>query len=296
MDHNFVFNTLSLPASDANVAYRLLLDTAKGMLAVGSGNDRYAIFSDNLRSCEVAPNFTYSDFLSQLAEQNEIDLQLALLEIDDKTPMFDFISAGIFDEIASSAFYFPDEPYTTSIDILAVAWHLDATLFSIATAEKWRTTEIEFAEFVDGVPSTGTSHLRNISCEEHGNVLRHQYESESSLALNEMFPNCQFSDDFLGWHNTLPTDLYSRVNNKFALAEAKKFQGGKPLFETLTDADGLREMRFSAVQGGAVRILFGALPEKRQAILVGFIKKSNTEGYVEAISSAKKIWAEMKAN
>ncbi len=37
-----------------------------------------------------------------------------------------------------------------------------------------------------------------------------------------------------------------RVIEKLRLSSDKDFQGGKPLFETLTDGDGLREIRFSA--------------------------------------------------
>ena len=88
-------------------------------------------------------------------------------------------------------------------------------------------------------------------------------------------------------------DLKARIYDKLLLADMKKFQGGKPLFDTLNDADGLREMRFSAVQGGAVRILFGALSGQKYGILVGFIKKSDDEGYTSAIKLAKKELAYM---
>jgi hypothetical protein len=298
MDHNFVFNTISLPASDAGAAFSLLLDATKGMLAVGSGNDRYALYADNepdLQSYEVTAGYTYGDFLDELARHNEDDLRVALLEIDDKSPMLEFISEGQFQEIASTAFYFPEEPYETSIDILGIAWYLDATLLSIGTSEKWRAPEVEFAEFTEGTPSTGNSYLRNVSCQGHGISLRAQFEPARDVPLSDIFLTCRFSDRFLEWDNSLPLDLKRRIRNKLTLAEEKKFLGGKPLFDTLTGADGLREMRFSAVQGGAVRVLFGSLPNNNHAVLVGFIKKSDGEGYSEAITSAKGLWAKMKS-
>lgn len=287
MEHNFVLNTLSFPATSKEDAYRLLLDSAKGMLAVRSRKDRITMYSDGLNICPLGPDYYYRDFLSQLGEHHENDLQLALMEIDDKTPMFDFLSEEHFNEIASSTFYFPSEAYNGSVDILAMAWHLDATLLSIATADKWRGNEVEFAEYNEGQPSTGRSYLPNISCEEHGNLIRQQYQFEAETPLVELFQQCLFSQDFLEWVYQLPKDVFNRVVNKVTLANAKQFQGGKPLFETLHNADGIREMRFSAVQGGAVRILFRVLSGDRPAILFGFIKKSDNEGYDEAIQAAK---------
>lgn len=287
MEHNFVFNTLSFPATSKEDAYRLLVDSAKGMLAIRSDKDRIAMYSDDHNNCPVGPDYYYRDFILQLGEHHEVDLQLSLMEIDDKTPMLDFLPEELFNEIASSTFYFPNEAYDGSVDVLAMAWHLDATLLSIATADKWRENEVEFAKFIEGQPSTGSSYLRNISCEEHGNTIRQQYLDAAETPIEELFPRCLFSQDFLAWVRQLSKDVLNRVLNKITLADAKQFQGGEPLFNTLHNADGIREIRFSAVQGGAVRILFRVLSGNRSAILFGFIKKSDNEGYDEAIESAK---------
>jgi hypothetical protein len=289
MNHNFVFNTLSLPAENSDSAYTLLFDSAKGMLAVGSGNDRFALYSDDLLDRPVAPDYYYRDFIVQLEEHHEVDLQLALLEIEDKTPMLDFLSEELFDEIASSSFYFPNEAYTGSIDVLATAWFLDATLLSIATKNKWLENEIEFAKYSSDKPSTGSSYLRNISCENHGYLIKQQYQFDPDLPLTELFPNCEFSHEFSTWINQLPSDLFKHVVNKIKLAYSKEFQGGEPLFKTLHNSNGIREIRFNAVQGGAVRILFKVLSASHSAILFGFIKKSKREGYKEAIDAAIKI-------
>lgn len=299
MDHNFVLNTLSLPATSAQIAFDLLLDSMKGLIAVGTPDDRRALYTDqqpDIGSCVIAPDTTWRDFLAQLDQIDEQDLQLALYEIEDKTPMLDFVSDEQFNKIASSAYYFPDEAYTGSIDILALAWELDATLLSIATAEKWHASEIAFAEFSIDKHSTAPSWLRNLSCREHGFALNKRLFALLNQSLKDTFASCEFSADFLEWVNGLAADLQTRIRIKLALAESKQFQGGKPLFDTLTgnDAAGLREIRFSAVQGGAVRILFDFLPVGKPAILVGWIKKSNSDGYPSAISLAKKLLGQMK--
>lgn len=298
MDHTFVFNTLSLPAADADAAFSLMLDASKGMIAVGTGEDRYALFADiegGLFNAKLAANFTYGEFLDRLERDGEQDLKATLLEIDDKTPMLDFIPKEELEEIASAAFYFPDEAYEGSIDILAIAWFLDATMLSLGTTEKWCVNEVQFAEFQPDVVPSGVSYLRNVSCLIHGKELNQNYASDVEKAIDELCGTCRFTQEFLDWNDGLPTDLKKRVRTKLLLADSKGFEGGKPLFDTLTNADGMREMRFGAVQGGAVRILFGALPNKSQAVLFGFIKKSNSEGYDVAIPAAKELWQKMKS-
>ncbi len=299
MDHNFVLNSLSFPAANAQIAFDLLLDSMKGLIAVGTPDDRRALYSDQqpgIGHCVIAPDTTWHDFLAQLNQIDEQDLQLALLEIEDKTPMFDFVSDDQIEKIASVAFYFPDEAYTGSIDILAMAWELDAILLSIATAEKWCASEIAFAQFTTAKHPTEHSWFRNLSCRAHGLALNRQLLDLLNKSLVETFKTCHFSEHFLDWVNQLAADLQARIRVKLALAESKQFQGGKPLFDTLTgdDAAGLREIRFSAVQGGAVRILFDFLPSGKPAILVGWIKKSNSDGYTSAIIAAKPLLKAMK--
>ena len=73
MEHNFVFNTHSFPASSKEDSYRLMLDAVKGMLAVGSNEDRIAIYSDDHKNCSLGPDYFYRDFILQLGVQHEED-------------------------------------------------------------------------------------------------------------------------------------------------------------------------------------------------------------------------------
>lgn len=296
MDHYFVLNALSFPAVDAATATSLLIDAARGMLHVGIDDDRYALYADvtpDLSRFELAPDFSYGDFLNELEHRDERDLQLALLEIEDKSPALDFLTGDELEELARECFYFPDAPYNGSIDIIALAWHLDAALLSIASSDRWLNGQIEFSKYVEGNTNTAPSFLNNVSCRAHGVELGVALRNEGR-SLSMRFPACRFSDQFLQWESDLPADLRRRIGAKLSLADAKQYQGGEPLFKTLKDADGMRELRFSAVQGGAVRILFDQLPDGKQAILVGFVKKSDSEGYSEAIPTAKKLLSDMR--
>lgn len=291
MDHIFVLNLLSFPAQDAASATELLTDAARGMLWVGKENDRYALYADleaPLSEFALAPDFSYQEFLDYLGSNGEQDLQLALWEIVDKSPALDYLTSDEIDELAGDSYYFPDAPYAGSIDTIALAWHLDATLLSIATSGRWRNSHVEFVKYVEGSANTAPSYLNNVSCLAHGAELHTLLWSEDQ-SLSVRFPECRFTEPFLQWEEELPKDLRRRVGAKLALAEARQFQGGEPLFKTLNDADGIREMRFSAVQGGAVRILLSQRPDGHQAILIGFIKKRNREGYEQAIKAAKDL-------
>jgi len=287
VQHNLVFNHLSLPAEDKEIAYKLFLDSLKGMLSVGEDSDRYAIFSDagsDFSKVELASGYNFEDFRNDLQERGEEDMNLVLFEVEDKTPMLDHIPDALIEVIAESCFYFPDQPYTTTVDILGIAWHLNATLLSLGTAEIWRQAEVNFAEFSDN-PLNGST-LPNISCKEHGVAIRTRRLAIEVGTLQVQFLDCQFSQPFLAWNESISKPLQARVREKIRLAVDKKFAGGKPLFETLSDAGGIRELRFSNIDGGAVRILFKTISGGKVGILSGFIKKSNSEGYAESIPIA----------
>lgn len=291
MHNNFVLNHLSLPAADKDLAHTMLLNTMRGMLAYGEYGDSFSIYSDGKNKIfdfEISPGYKYEDFVFSLEDIGEEDLQLALLEISDKTPMLDFLNAEQFDAISESAFYFPDEAYSTTIDILGVAWELDAVLLSLNTSAKWSESEVRFAKY-STEPMLGFSYIDNISKKEHGISFNEERKSLTEKTFAESFPICKFSDAFLDWHSGLAELLKIRVKEKISLAVGKNFSGGKPLFDSLSDADGMREIRFSNIEGGAVRIIFKDTSDKKHAILCGFIKKSNAEGYDQAIIDARKI-------
>lgn len=291
MNFNFVLNTLSLPASNPEQAYNLMFDAIQGMFALSSGNDRFALYSsaldDNLIDSLLSDDYSYNDFLDQLLEEGENDIHMALLDIEDKTPTFNAIQNQI-DSIANSAYFFPDRPYTGSVDLLAIAWNLDAYLLSSATSDRWRSLKITFSQYTpESPPAKELPYIYNISCEAHGEELFSIFNPQ--IPFEQFFENCQFSNIFLDWLNKLHPSLQQRIKNKFHLATDKQFQGGEPLFKTLENANGIREMRFNAIEGGAVRILFKQLSDQRFYILYGFIKKSDNEGYDFAIQKSTEL-------
>ncbi|WP_179959174.1 type II toxin-antitoxin system RelE/ParE family toxin [Pseudoalteromonas rhizosphaerae] len=70
---------------------------------------------------------------------------------------------------------------------------------------------------------------------------------------------------------------------------AGKFRGNEPLFKLIVGTPGLWEVRFSAFSGGAIRMLYRTYNNKN-ILLVGFIKKSDNEGYKQNIQQAEDIF------
>lgn len=72
---------------------------------------------------------------------------------------------------------------------------------------------------------------------------------------------------FREWYNQLDANNRHRVYKKIQLAAQRRFAGGEPLFKNLENGEGMRELRFSAYPGGAIRILFVDLSDGGKAIL-----------------------------
>ena len=300
MDHSICINPISMPATTIEAAKELLLDACLGVLDLNTGDDRFFFYfddSDNsrMKDCVIADDGSkFSDFLDQMASY-DVDLFLFLEEVEDKSPALDFLLDEQIEEIASCNFYIPDTGFETNLDTLGIAYVLEATLLSMNTDECWNSSSVSAARYDDGAKREYIFPIKNISKKEHGEEHLLEYEKLSQTTLEDLCPDCSFTAEFKHWLEDLDVVNAKRVRTKLRLASERDFNGGKPLFETLkNNCDGLREIRFSAYPGGAIRILFRALSEGNQAILVGFIKKADEEGYDEACPKAIELWTAMK--
>ncbi len=296
MEHAICLNSLSMPAKDREEAYNLLLDACFGILELNRGNDRFSLYYDDSRNRRIyeAPlskNYTYENFLDELPQKNEHDIHAFLLETEDKSPAIEYLSYEQLDELG---FYIPNTGSNEYMDTLGVAWLNNATLISLLTDNIWDSYKIEIARLSDDGCGENRYFLDNIAKYEHGRELRAKIERLSERTLDEICPECIFTENFNKWYDKLEETNRHRVRDKLNIACKRNFQGGKPLFETLENGDGLREMRFSAYPGGTMRLIFGKLYDRQQAVLTGFIKKSDTEGYKENIPKAKKLWKKLR--
>ena len=297
MDISLCLNPNSFPAASAEQAYQLFEDSWQGVLALYQSGDRYLLYldtlsNDNLYDFCLAESFTYDDFLNRLMMRGERDLYSFLTQLEDKSPALDHLDAETLDDIASYSFYMPDHPVPKHADTFSLAYFLDAILLSINTAPQWANHQVTIARVADdGRYIDEKLVLHHIATQTHGQQLFHQFSQDD---LKTVCAQAVMTTEFVTWYQELIAENKRRVLDKCKLACERHFQGAKPLFDSLTNSDGIREIRFSAYSGGAIRILFKAMSDTKHAILLGFIKKSNSEGYDENIPKAEKLFRQLQ--
>lgn len=296
MDRTFCLNTASFPAQGRTQAYELLLCSIREALKTRVGKDgRFKIIYDNSKDSSflsicISVNYSIKDFLDDLVKNNYRELCELIVEMFDKGPAISSLSDEETEELASACFYFDDVGYTQSIDILGLAWFFGAILLSINTSSRWENSEVSFAKY-DESGTVEKFSLPNISMAGHAEALSKAITVDSSEELSAKLNHCVLSESFCRWYDSLDQANRHRLAVKLYLANERGFAGGKPLFDTLTDADGMRELRVPFFPGGAIRVLFGGIRDGKFAILLGFVKKSNNEGYKTYIPQAAEIWA-----
>jgi hypothetical protein len=249
---------------------------------------------ESLLTRKISPNYNISDFIDHLEGVGESDLALVLLEIEDKADSISSLSDDTILDFSNASYFFTQLGYTGSIDYIALAVHIDGVLFGVESQSCWASHEVEFSIYPSQHNNARPSIIYTISSQQSGIRLRSHYDLLGSIIpLEDLLPNCRITDNFRDWLGELTNENESIVRKKLKLAHERGFQGGKPLFDTLDDGDGMREVRFNAYGGGAIRILFAALPNEIFALLVGFIKKSDNEGYTENIKIGKTLWKQL---
>ena len=229
-----------------------------------------------------------------LKDKNEMDFLSFILEIADKSPAIEHLKDEQVEDLASCSFYIPDSGSNEVTDFLGMSWLLHAALLSLPTNEKWDSSTVVIARMLEEGHREERFTLDNISKVEHGSEISARNKALEHETLSDTCPNSDFSPLFTEWLDDQESKNYQIIFKKLKLASQLNFQGGLPLFDTLNNADGMREIRFSAHQGGAIRIFFKALPDNKQAILLGFIKKSDTEGYENNIDRAQELLEAMQ--
>jgi phage-related protein len=292
MEHQIVINTNSFPASSVEEARLYFGDALQGVLALNTGTDLFTFYLDSngilLADFNLVEGFTYEDFVDQITDQ---DLKLFLLEVVDKSPAIDTLTEEQLEEVANNEFYIPEQAIFNNLEVFSFAWTLSGTLLSIPTSKVWEERKLNIRRSAnDGQYIDEDFWLNNISYASHGSEI---YEQFSNNNLPAVCKDHHLTQDITDWYDGLTHNNKRRVLDKLSLACERNFNGGEPLFKTLTDADGIREVRFDAYPGGTIRVLFKAIADGRQALLVGFIKKSNSEGYVTAIDKAKDLHKEV---
>ena len=292
MEHQIVINTNSFPANNVEEAVLYFDDALQGVLALNTGTDLFTFYLDSnditLPEFNLAEGFTYDDFVEEITDQ---DLKLFLLEVEDKSPAIDTLTEEQLEEVANNQFYIHGQPAFNSLEVFSFAWTLSGTLLSIPTSDVWEERRLNIRRSaLDGQFIEEEFWLNNIAYSSHGAEIHEQFSNNNLPAVCK---DHHITDDLAEWYDELTRENKRRVLDKLSLACERCFDGGEPLFKTLTGADGIREVRFDAYPGGTIRVLFKAIADGKQALLVAFIKKSNSEGYDAAIERAKNLYKDV---
>lgn len=303
MEHRLCLNSNSFPANSAESAYQLFSDALQGALELNQGKDRYVLYLDtpqeyDLQDFPLAESFTYRDFMQQLMMAGEMDLYVFLDQSEDKSPALQYLDDELIEESASYLFYMPDYPMdqeknaSSLSDTLSLAYFLDAILLSINTSPQWASHQVTIARIAnDGRYIDEQLHLHHIATQTHGQQLFQQFSQDDIKAV---CTQAMMTVEFVSWYQELAAENKRRVFDKFKLACERQFQGAKPLFDSLINSDGIREIRFNAYPGGTIRVLFKAMSDAKHAILLGFIKKGDNAGYAENIPKAQKLFRQLQ--
>ncbi|HGY3146747.1 TPA: type II toxin-antitoxin system RelE/ParE family toxin [Morganella morganii] len=295
MDHVICINQNSFPAINKTIGVELFDNAIQGVLQLQNNDDRFIFYLDSnestLSDFEISKNFTYTDFINDCEDP---DISLFLSEVEDKSPALDSLSEEQIEEMSSYTFYIHNQPVDNFPDVYALTWILSGHLLSIKTHDRWGCSNIKISRTSDlGIYLPEEFSLKNISCPQHG--AEHNQET-NSLDINQVIFPHKLTTNLSNWFLIQNSENKSRIIAKLQLACERNFQGSKPLFDTLTDGGGLREIRFSAYAGGAIRILFRHLKDNQHALLVGFIKHSDSEHYSKAIPLANELYQEIQSS
>ncbi|AMJ99314.1 MULTISPECIES: type II toxin-antitoxin system RelE/ParE family toxin [Alteromonas] len=287
MDQIICINTNSFPAPERDAGIELFSDSIQGVLELHSEKDRFFFYLDcnegSLYDLEIANGYSFGDFIEQ---DSDPDLALFLYEIEDKSPALDSLSEEQIEEMAQYNFYVPHHPADSQADVYGLAWTLSGYLFTLNTAERWCQPEIEICRVDEkGRYVEESLYLKNIASVEHGKL---HYENQNKLELTGLLGEHIVSEHLTAWYAQQTIENQIRMAQKIDLACRRNFNGGRPLFDSLHGDGGYREIRLSAHSGGAIRIIFKHHKDNIQALLCGFIKKSNDEGYEQAIAVAER--------
>lgn len=297
MHHRFIWNTASFAGASDDSILSQLAEAFEGILQIPAAGEIASLYFEGdkkLLQRQISEGYVLSDFIDHLVNTGRQEFAMIILDLDDKADAISSLPDDVVSEMASTSYYFSHLAYEGSSDTLALLAALDGILFSVGTIDPWCEYAIQFSTYPP--PDPYSASIAYSVCDKRTSTLVSQALAPPSatLTLDQLLPNCQFTEAFQSWIQSITEENFSMLKKKLLLAHERAFMGGKPLFDTLNDADGMREVRMSAHGGGAIRVLFGAIPGGRQALLRGFIKKSDNEGYVENISAGIKDWKKLK--
>lgn len=285
----YCYNKLSFNSSiSKDYAFRMLTNALQGIAYYNRKikSSGYIYFADNdIKDMCLCTNYSYLEYLKELEDKDK-DLYEMILGMEDRAPYLNYIT----DE--NSIYKYNGcciDGYETGnlsdLDLLLFAYISDSILISMNTHEIWNNNSVDIDVFKDNIPNKVT--LYNISCKGHGKEL---YQITLQLPkIDDIVYMPQFQSFF---EKALINEDSRKRNiiNSIRKASLYNFNMANNLIKPISGSHiMLYELKCDhKSSGGTGRILFYKSNPKIY-FLLGWIKKSNDDGYEQYIKQAQDI-------
>lgn len=182
MNDIFFINDCSLPAPDKASAEKYMTSIFQGVIDLSEGNYPILFCDAQLGSLQLSSDFSYSDYRISVSEAN-IDFAEFILNIEEKSPLIDFIDDIDLDEIIDNNICIHKIPFENAC--IKYSCVHDTILLSFPTSDFWETNKLPYEiVFQDKRQKNGL--LRNIF-DENISALRNTKEKKFSLEDKSLF-------------------------------------------------------------------------------------------------------------
>ena len=182
MNDIFFLNDSSLPAPDKGSAEKYMTAIYQGVINLTEENYPVLFCDNDLSTLQLSSDYLYSDYRLSVAESN-IDFAEFILNIEEKSPLVDYIDDFDLNEIVDSKVYIYETPFENSC--IKYSCIHDIILLSFPTADFWKTNNLPYKiRSQKGIRQDGI--LRNIF-DENIDSLRQIKEKQFSLADKSKF-------------------------------------------------------------------------------------------------------------
>ena len=144
MNDLFFLNDCSFPATDKVSAEKYMTAIYQGVINLTQDSYPILFCENDLSSLLLSNDYSYSDYRITIAASN-IDLAEFILNIEEKSPLIDFIDDTDLNEIIDSKVFIYETPFENSC--IKYSCIHDIILLSFPTSVFWKTNKLPYKIF-----------------------------------------------------------------------------------------------------------------------------------------------------
>ncbi len=141
MNDIFFLNDCSLPAPDKVLAEKYMTSIFHGIINLTENSYPALLCDYDLNKIYLSSNYSYSDYCTTIA-QSDTDFAEFILNVEEKSPLIDFIDDIDLNEIVNNKVYIHEVPYEDSC--IKYSCIHDTILLSFPTSVFWESNYIPY--------------------------------------------------------------------------------------------------------------------------------------------------------